>query len=150
MQVMSLRVALAFAAGFLAVPIFHQVIFALLHALGVIPFLAFDIRPTSPLGVPAIISLSFWGGVWGIAFVLLTSRIAPGNVFYWTNAVLFGAIAPTLVYAFVVAPITTGTLPQDLGRLFLIGSLLNGAWGVGTAVLLAIFDRIRVPAARKS
>jgi hypothetical protein len=53
----------AFAAGFLAVPVFHQTVLALLHALAIVPLPAFDLRPTSPLGVPAFVSLSFWGGL---------------------------------------------------------------------------------------
>jgi hypothetical protein len=133
----------AFAAGFLAVPVFHQTVLALLHALAIVPLPAFDLRPTSPLGVPAFVSLSFWAGLWGIAFALLARRLAPGNPFYWLSAFAFGAVAPTLVYAFVVSPLKTGAPPPDLPRVFLIGGVLNGAWGVGAATFFAIFQFIR-------
>ena len=142
MQSAAVRLALAFAAGFLAVPMFHQAVLALLYFVGMVPVLPFGMRPTAPLGVPAVVSLSLWGGLWGIAFVLFV-RVASGTLSYWLSAFLFGAVAPTLVHAFVVTPLKTGAPPPDLGRVFLIGSLLNGTWGVGTAVLLAIFDRMR-------
>ena len=99
------RLVLAFAAGFLAVLVFHQTVLALLHALAVIPRPPFDLRPTEPLGVPAVVSLSFWGGVWGIAFAMLVPRLASGRLFYWLSAFVFGAVVPTLVYAFVVSPL---------------------------------------------
>jgi hypothetical protein len=79
----------------------------------------------------------------GFAFALLARRLAPGNPFYWLSAFAFGAVAPTLVYAFVVSPLKTGAPPPDLPRVFLIGGLLNGAWGVGAATFFAIFQFIR-------
>jgi hypothetical protein len=60
----------AFMAGVLAVPIFNQLFFLLLYLVGVIPIAPFSLEPTVPFGVPEVISSSFWGGVWGIVFVL--------------------------------------------------------------------------------
>jgi hypothetical protein len=126
----------AFIAGFLAVLVFHQGMFTLLHALGVTPALPFSSRPTPPLGVPQIWSQAFWGGVWGIAF-FLAQRYFPRGPGYWIAALLFGAIVLTAVAWFVVAPLHG----QPAGNGFalpglLIGPLVNGAWGVGTALLL--------------
>src|SRR6266542_231826 len=67
-------VATAFIAGALAVPIFHQLLFLLFYLLGVIPVAPFSLEPTVPFGVPEVISSSFWGGVWGIVFVLPLPR----------------------------------------------------------------------------
>ena len=61
----------AFVAGFLATLIFHQGLVLVLHVLGVLPFGAWDMSPTEPLGVPKVISLAFWGGIWGIVLWLL-------------------------------------------------------------------------------
>lgn len=135
------RLALAFVAGFLAVPLFHQSVLLLLHLAGVVPIAPFDMRPRAPLGVPAVLSSSFWGGVWGLIFVIVVPRVSRG-VSYWVTAFVFGAVALTLVAAFVVSPIKTGAPPPDLGHVLMIGGLLNGAWGIGTAVLLFFFDRI--------
>jgi hypothetical protein len=126
----------AFIAGFLAVLVFHQGMFTLLHVLGVIPALPFSSRPTPPLGVPQIWSASFWGGVWGIAF-LYAQRYFPRGPGYWIAALLFGAVVLSAVGWFVVAPLHG----QPVGNGFafpglLIGPLLNGTWAVGTALLL--------------
>ena len=96
-------------------------------------------RGVPPLGVPAVIQLAFWGGVWGIAFVLVERVIArcPGG--YWLGAVLFGAIVPTLVFWFVVLPLKG--LPVGYGFHFpgiAVALIVNGLWGLGTGVFLRL------------
>ena len=68
---------MAFAAGFIAVILFHQPMLSLLHAVGMTPARAYAVRPTAPLGTPQVISSAFWGGVWGIIFALFGAR--PGG-----------------------------------------------------------------------
>jgi hypothetical protein len=127
---------LAFVAGFLAVPVFHQPMLALLHALGVTPATPYVMRPLPPFGAPQVLSQSFWGGVWGIVFALVAPRF-PRGAGYWVAAVLFGAFALSLVAWFVVAPIK-GLPVAGGGRPAAIATslLVNGAWGFGTALLL--------------
>src|SRR3546814_2115930 len=60
--------------------------------------------PTRPFGVPQVVSLAFWGGVWGFVFSWVEPKF-PRGAGYWIAALLFGAIFPTLVAWFVVAPI---------------------------------------------
>ena len=60
-----------FVAGFLATLVFHQVVIAALFAAKVIPRAPWNMAPVPPLGVPAVLSLAFWGGVWGIAMMWL-------------------------------------------------------------------------------
>jgi len=135
-------VATAFVAGALAVPVFHQLLFLLLYLLGVIPVAPFSLEPTKPFGVPEVVSASFWGGVWGIVFALTLPRFFHG-IGYWLASVIIGGLALTLVYMFVVVPLKTGTLPSEMGGLFIIGFLLNAAWGIGWALLLMLLDRLR-------
>lgn len=120
-----------FVAGAIAVPLFHQLALWALHAAGVVDRAPFPMDPTKPFGVPAVISLSFWGGLWGIILgaVLLRTRGAT----YWIVAIVFGAIAPTLVAAFVAAPLK-GQPAGGNARMALIGLTINGAWGLGTAL----------------
>lgn len=141
-RVSPLVLGLGFVAGFLAVPIFHQGLFAVLHLGGIIPVPAYDMTRTAPFGVPAVVSSSFWGGVWGVLFVLTVPRLFRGGT-YWVASFVLGAAALTAVYALVVAPLKTGTLPAPLVPVLVVGGLLNGAWGIGTALLLALFDRLR-------
>ena len=136
---MGLRwILLGFAAGFLAVPLFHQAALFLLHAAGIGPA-AWNMAPVPPFGVPALLSAAFWGGLWGIALALVEPRF-PRGAGYWVAALLFGAVLPTLVAWFVVLPLKG--LPVGGGFAWpgiIIGPVVNGAWGVGTALLLRAF-----------
>jgi len=145
-QVSPATIVLAFIAGALAVPVFHQILFLVMHLAGMIPVPPFDMKPTRPFGVPALISISFWGGVWGVVFALTLPRWFHGRA-YWIAALIAGGVALTLVYMFVVVPLKSGHLPGDMGRLFVIGFLLNAAWGIGWALFLALFERLRGKAA---
>jgi hypothetical protein len=133
------RVALGFIAGFLAALIFHQIGIWILHTTGVIPFGAWATTAIPPLGVPQVISLAFWGGVWGILFVLIERGLAPLTPGYWISATLFGAIFPTLVLMFIVFPLKGrplgGGFPENLIATLLI---VHGLWGLGTAVFLGV------------
>lgn len=127
----------AFVAGFLATVIFHQGLIALLHAAGVIPFAAWSLAPTWPLGVPAVLSLAFWGGVWGLVLWLFLRR-RRGSA-YWLTALAVGAVGPTAVALLVVFPLKG--ISAGAGAAVL-GALLNGIWGLGTAALVAPLRRL--------
>jgi len=133
-----------FVAGALAVPCFHQMMLALLYAAHVSPRGPFSMQP-SGLGVPAFISLTFWGGVWGIVLAAVTGRIVGSRFF--AASTLFGAVFPTLVAWLVVLPlkgqpIGGGWKPAGIAT----GLLVNAAWGLGTAVFLRLFTRQRARA----
>jgi len=133
------RVLLGFLAGFLGTIVFHQIAVALLHASGVTPRAAWLMTPVPPFGVPSVISLSFWGGVWGAIMIPIVDRL-PGTK-YWIVSIVFGAIAPTLVAWFLVAPlkhqpIAGGWKPAALT----IGPIVNACWGFGTALFCRLFS----------
>src|SRR3977135_278319 len=65
------RLALGFVAGVLATLTFHQIGICVVHGVGYVPVVAWNPAPKPPFGVQSVISLSFWGGVWGILFVLI-------------------------------------------------------------------------------
>jgi hypothetical protein len=124
-----------FIAGALAVPIFHQLMLLLLNGVGYVNRPPFGMTPTKPFGVPSVVSLSFWGGVWGIILGAVLLRIASRSA-YWLTAAIFGAIAPTLVAIFVAAPLKGQPMARD-PKMLVVGLLVNAAWGVGTALLYA-------------
>ena len=66
----------AFIAGFLSTLVFHQGVLALFWLAGALPRAPFDMTPAPPLGVPAVMSLAFWGGVWGVAIWQLLRNTA--------------------------------------------------------------------------
>ena len=142
MELSPVALALAFAAGVLAVPIFHQILLLVMYVAGIVPFAPFNMAPTKPFGVPDIISISFWGGVWGVVFGLTLPRWFSGTA-YWVASAVIGGVALTLVFMFVVWPLKIGGLPPDMVGLFIIGFLLNAAWGIGWALFLRLFERMR-------
>lgn len=137
------RLLFGFIAGFFGTLIFHQLTLAVLWGVGLAPFRPFPMAVTHPFGVPAVFSLAFWGGVWGILFALI-DRGFPSRWGYWVTAFLFGAVVPSLVALFVVLPLKG--LPMGGGwhlPLLVTAFLINGAWGIGTGIILRILS-IRV------
>ncbi len=132
------RVLAGFIAGFIAVLAFHQPMLLLLGAAGFTKATVYSMHHTAPFGVPHVISLAFWGGVWGILFALIQHRFGEGST-YWLNAFLFGAMFPTLVAWFVVAQLKGLPIAANGdNRGMMTGILVNGAWGVGTALFFLL------------
>ena len=135
------RFALAFIAGFVSVLLFHQGVLALLHAVNFTPGAPYATAPTQPFGIPQIWSSAFWGGIWGLIWVAIAPRFR-NDKSYWLAALVFGAIVPTLVAWFVVAPLKGQPIAGGWKLVGIVtGLLVNGAWGIGTAVLLRLFSR---------
>ncbi len=125
-----------FIAGFLATLIFHQLMLAILRSLELAPFGPFSMAATHPFGVPAVVSLAFWGGIWGMLFALV-DRSFPRKVGYWIFACLFGAILPSLVALLLVLPLKGRPMGGGWRLPLLVTAfLVNGAWGIGTGLLL--------------
>jgi hypothetical protein len=132
------RLLFGFIAGFFATLIFHQLTLTVLWGAGLAPFRPFPMAATQPFGVPAVFSLAFWGGVWGIPFAWIDGGFRR-RWGYWVTAFLFGAILPSLVALFVVLPLKG--LPMGGGwhvPLLVTAFLINGAWGIGTGIILGI------------
>lgn len=133
------RLALGFVAAFLATLTFHQIGLEILHLVGVTPATPWVTNPVPPFGIPQVISLAFWGGVWGIIFVLVEPWLARSPGGYWIAAIVFGAIVPTLVAWFVVTPVKGGAIaPIFSFPRIIIGPIVNGLWGLGTALFLGV------------
>ena len=135
------RTLLGFAAGFIATLVFHQIALQLLHVAGLAPNAAWPMKPVPPFGVPAVISLAFWGGVWGAILIPIIDRRRGGA--YYGLAIVLGAILPTLVAWFLVAPlkhqpIAAGWNPKRM----MIGPIVNAAWGFGTAWLYRVLEKM--------
>jgi hypothetical protein len=129
---------IGFVAGFIATLTFHQFALWLMRLAAIAPFGPYNMTATAPFGIPAVFSLAFWGGIWGIIFVLMHNRFPRGGG-YWGTAFVFGAVFPSLVALLVVLPLKG--LPLGGGwhwQLLLTAFLINGVWGIGTAVLIRL------------
>ena len=145
---MARTIIAGFIAGFIAVLVFHQGTAFLLYKFGNgIPAVVsvfgqtpppYNMAPTRPLGVPTVLSQSFWGGVWGVVLALLLARLRPPAILFST---VFGALALTAV-AVTLVPYLKG-LPTWNGAIPWRSLLYNGAWGFGTALMLIRPLRLR-------
>ena len=131
----------AFIAGFVSTLVFHQGVLCVLYAGGFSPRAPWNVTPVPPLNVPAVISLAFWGGLWGIVLWALIG--ASGGSAYWIKALVIGALGPSLVAWFVVMPIKGLGAAGGWDPKIIVGALLlNGAWGIGTALLIRLLSRV--------
>ena len=135
-------VILGFVAGAIGVLLFHQGGVLALYLLNVLPSPPYSMRATAPLGIPQVLSSAFWGGLWGIVLVWCMTALRSADRL-WV-ALLFGGILPTLVGILVVTPLKGG---DPLARLEIAGLLrgfvINGAWGLGTAIAYRLLNRWR-------
>ena len=109
------KMVIGFVAGFLAVLFFHQPVLYVLTALGLAKATTYAMQATAPFGVPQVLSYSFWGGIWGILFALIESRI-PRGVRYWFYAFLFGQSSRRWLRGLSLRPSRANPLQPDGSR----------------------------------
>jgi hypothetical protein len=124
---------LGFLAGAISVPIFHQLTVLALHSAGLVPNAPWSMRPVPPLGVPTILNQAFWGGMWGLLFGLIMTRVPR------SRAIIVGIAVGMLGAAMVNLTL----LPWLRGQPMPVGDiarwwrpmLINGVWGLGMGVI---------------
>jgi len=126
------KIGLIFLSGFLATLLFHQMGLLLFWALKIIPIFPWDMTPNQ-MGVPKILSLAFFGGLWAYPSYFLSYKI---KSYFWPTQIIFGSIFPTTVAMLVVFPLKNlpVTAPMIVG-----GLILNALWGLGVGVGLRVF-----------
>lgn len=131
-------VAAAFAAGFVSVLVFHQGLWALYAAAGKAPGPAWSMAKVAPLGVPAVISSSFWGGVWGIVLVWLLPMAVP-SMGYWPAVIVLGTLLTSLVALMVVAPLKGRPFAGGWKvPVWIFALSVNAAWAFGTGLFVRL------------
>lgn len=129
------RAALGFVAAAIAVVTFHQGMWELLHLANIDGLKMptwFPMDGVPPWSVPRVLSLCFWGGLYGIPFALLMPRF---RLPLWLCGLFLGVIA-ALVGMFVVSaikgtPVGGGWIVMNWVRSLLI----NGCWGIGVGLI---------------
>lgn len=129
---------LAFVAGFVSTLVFHQGLLELLHLAGAFPRPAWNMAAVPPLGIPAVISLAFWGGLWGIVLWALIRNMHGGKRWLW--GAIWGALLPSIVALFVVFPLKGMPMAGGFDPKLIGGALLlNGVWGLGVVGLMKLY-----------
>ncbi len=137
------NLGLGFVAGALAVLVFHQSMILFLHLIGQIPNFPWSLRPIAPYGVPAIINSMFWGGLWGIGYAAIGSRIPVSPDI--ARGAIYGLLGPWLLGNGILVPLIKGGNmlwgfnPQMMWR----GALIGLAFGIGVAVFMRLLARFR-------
>ena len=134
-----MKYAKFFLAGFLSTLLFHQGLLYLLHLAGIIPAAAYNMKPTQPFGVPSIVSVSFFGGLWGIVLGKLMSLMTEDH--FWLKCFFIGAFLPTIVAIAVVMPLKGITVTPAI---IFLGLILNGVWGLGTGAFIFVTEKYPV------
>jgi small-conductance mechanosensitive channel len=131
----SMRAFLGFIAASISVLTFHQGMVAALHVFGLTQSAAYRTTPVPPFGVPLIVDLCFWAGLYGLVFGLLMPRFTWP---LWLCGLILGVIA-ALVAMFVVAPLKGNAIANGWQAWPIARSLLiNGVWGIGVGLILPL------------
>lgn len=130
----------AFIAGFISTLVFHQAVIWLFYKLGAITFAPFSMAATHPFGVPQVISLAFFGGLWGVVLWPLIRKASGTQL--WVRALVLGAVAPTVVAFCIVMPMKGMAFAAGWDPKMWIGGLIvNGVWGLGLALIMRLLNR---------
>ena len=105
--------------------------------LGIGRHAAFRLVPTWPFGIPALVSLSFWGAMYGVVLALIEPRLRRP---LWQIGIALGLVAG-VVNLFVVLPLK-GYPMMHGGALWPIARtlILTTSWGIGAALILPLLQ----------
>lgn len=127
------KLGIGFVAGAIAVVNVHEIIDYILHVAVGFPRVPWSMQPAAVTGVPQIVSDVFWGGLWGILFVLVSDKIPGDNP--TVKGLIFGIVGPAILGVFILVPLITGRFPVFFGfDLKLVGSVLLILAGFGAAM----------------
>lgn len=127
------RIFLGCIAGALAVIACHQTTLQIFFWLGLAPQAAFRVALVPPFNAPLVVSITFWGGLYGAIFGWLMPRMR-GPL--WLNGMAAGVFAMLLGW-FVFLPLmghpaAFGGSPGPMARSFTAYQM----WGLGMAFIL--------------
>ncbi|MDR3529937.1 MAG: hypothetical protein P4L90_05200 [Rhodopila sp.] len=137
----STRVFLGCVAGAIAVLAFHQTTLQVFFWLGWVPQAAFRIAQVPPFNAPLVVSITFWGAVYGGAFGFLLPWLR-GPL--WLNGMAAGIGAMLLAW-FVFLPLmgheaAFGWQPWPMLR----SAIAYQMWGIGMSLVLPLLHPRRL------
>jgi hypothetical protein len=129
------RVFLGCIAGAIAALVFHQTTLQIFFWLGLAPQAAFRIAHVPPFHAPMVVSVTFWGALYGGLFGWATSRLKGPLWLYGLAA----GLCTMLLSCFVIrplcgAPVAFGWQTAALLRSFAAHEM----WGLGVGLILPL------------
>jgi hypothetical protein len=144
------RAGLGFVAAALSVLIAHESIVQILNILGRVQRQGWTLTPpVAPFGVPYLVNLIFWGGLWGILFAYI-HPLLPGRMM-WLKGLIYGLIIVVLG-GWIAVPLIKGQMfgipNQPLFAGFDVQRMLNsalivGGYGLGLGIIYGLIARER-------
>lgn len=137
MPTASTRIFLGGVAGALAMLICHQTTLQFFFWLGLTDHAAFRIAHVPPFNVPMVLSITFWGavygGVFGWACPMMPRSLA-------LRAVIAGVFAILMAW-FVVRPVAGSLVAYGWNpRPMALSAIANLMWGVGVALIAPMLN----------
>jgi hypothetical protein len=132
-------------AGAISVLVFHQTTLQLFFWLGLAPHAAFRVAVVPPFHAPIVVSVTFWGAVYGGVFGLLATRL-PRSVS--VKAVVAALFAIAMSW-FVVRPLAG----HEVAFGWQAAPMLRSAaacfmWGIGITLILPLLHPRRLTGRR--
>ena len=133
----STRIFLGCVAGALAMLLFHQTTLQVLFWCGLTPQAAFRIAHVLPFNVPMIVSLAFWGAIYGGLFGWLVPRM-PSKLA--VRGLMAGVFA-LLMSWFIVRPLAGHPIAFGWEHAAMLRSMVaNLMWGFGIALIQPVLS----------
>jgi hypothetical protein len=137
----SKQIFLGCIAGAISVLVFHQTLLQLFFWCGIAPQAAFRVAQVAPFNAPMVVSITFWGAVYGGIFGLLAPRLkAPMLV----KAMLAGLFAMLMGW-FVVRPLAGHAIAFGWETAPMLRSAAACLmWGIGVTLILPLLHPRRL------
>jgi hypothetical protein len=121
------------AAAALLVPVLHQPLVALANRWGLAPWVAFDLTPVPPFGVPALVSAIAFGALWGIPLLAVTGRGDRRSPI--RDLVAGGAIGMSSVVVGALLSVARGDAIEHPLRPLFVAAIINVVWASAASFL---------------
>ncbi len=133
----STRVFLGCIAGALSVLMFHQPLLEVLFWLGLTPQAAFRLAVVPPFHAPMVVSITFWGAVYGSVFGWLSPRLPRSILIKPLLASLFAMVMSW----FIVRPLAGYPVASNWQLAPLVRSAAADLmWGFGITLILPLLQ----------
>ncbi len=129
------RIFLGCVAGAISMLIFHQTSLQVFFWFGLAPQAAFRVAHVAPFNMPLVVSITFWGAVYGGLFAALMPRLR-GPI--WLYGLALG-ICAMLISWFIFLPIKGQPMAWGWQAWPMLRSLIAYVfWGAGVGIILPL------------
>lgn len=135
MYAASTRIFLGSVAGALSILMFHQTTLEAFFWLGLAPNAAFRIAQVPPFHAPLVVSITFWGAVYGALFAAAAPLVKAPR---WVKGIGAGLCAMTLAW-FVFLPVMGHPMAFAWKAWPMLRSFIAyQMWGLGLIIVLPL------------